>query len=141
VIINDKIDSSYVYFPNSLTIYYLISRAFYNGASKLSKSALKVIENIKRLQEKDGSIVSPLNTAYAVCTAINYGIEGDFLKSAIEYLISTQSQDGSWTKERFCDGGVYYYGSEELTTALCLEAMSRYEIMLGRCNIEKRNEI
>ncbi|MBD2533206.1 terpene cyclase/mutase family protein [Nostoc flagelliforme FACHB-838] len=134
LVLEDKEAESFIYFPNNFALPYLMSRAYANGAKSMQKSAKKNIEKITNSFANDGSINrSPLSTAYAICTAFNYGILGDWVHQAIIYLSQTQSENGSWFKEPLCliesqvDGGTLHYGSDEFTTAICLEALSRYE--------------
>lgn len=133
LVLEDKEDPSFVYFPHNLILSYLMSRAYANGVKSMWISAQKHIEKITNSILANGSIHdSPLSTAYAMCTAFNYDILGDWLHQAAVYLRQTQNENGSWFKEPFCliasavDGGTLHYGSEELTTAICLEALSRY---------------
>ncbi|MFZ5352252.1 MAG: hypothetical protein ACOZCL_05945 [Bacillota bacterium] len=130
LIIEDRVDGSYVYFPNSFTIYYLISRAYCRGAAALEQSRDKAVEKILEMLEAD-STMSPLKTAYAICILQNYGIHGSIVEKAVRYLMDCQQADGSWSMETFYIGGNYFYGSEEFTTAICLEALSRYKYGCG----------
>ncbi len=133
LIIEDKLNSSYVYFPNSFVIYYLISRAYFNGAKGLEDSKVAAIEGLIDFLDREKHALSPLNTAYVACSLLNYGVSYKALENAVVYILESQDNSGYWDKERFCDGGSFYYGSEELTTALCMEALSRYYNSI--CNV------
>ena len=52
--------------------------------------------------------------------------EPDLLVPTLQSLLTAQGEDGSWPRAAFfIDFYGGYYGSEELTTALCLEALAR----------------
>jgi hypothetical protein len=83
------------------------------------------MEKIVLQSKGDGSFGDELATACAVCSLINFGYK-DFtrLRHAARYLEEQQSANGSWRRVAiFCQPG-RYYGSEELTTSLCLEALT-----------------
>jgi hypothetical protein len=71
-----------------------------------------------------------LQTALAVNTMLNFGVEAAdaLIGRALDYLLDTQSADGSWPSAPYYYGGprkAVSWGSPELTTGLCLEALSR----------------
>jgi hypothetical protein len=53
----------------------------------------------------------------------------DCMDSLTDAIIQTQSPDGSWDPVAFFKqpSPEVYYGSRELTTALCLEALAKTE--------------
>jgi hypothetical protein len=141
-----------LYYPDVFSFYYMFSRAYFNGVPSLAESRDTIINKIIALQRDDGSFGSVLSTALAACTLLNFKYGGEPLNKAIEYIINTQAEDGSWQKQAFYIGPdrvvvtrtgetlifklvpvsimpmpVLYYGSEELTTAVCIEALSRYQ--------------
>ena len=80
--------------------------------------------------QPDGSFgASALETALAICALINCGYDGVALDAACNYLMQHQQPNGCWP--RWC---LYYggpakkstFGSEELTTAICLQALTQY---------------
>lgn len=127
IISNDLEENNIPYFPGRLALYYILSRAYFNRIHSLKKSRDLILNKIIPMQLEDGSFGSVLSTAFAVCTFINFNFLNDSIQKALEFIITKQRKDGSWLRERFCDGGIYYYGSEELTTAICLEALSRFK--------------
>ncbi|MCX8128705.1 MAG: hypothetical protein N3I35_01240 [Clostridia bacterium] len=114
------------YFPNKYVLYYLISRAFYNGVASLGKVKDIILHRIREDVVQSG-FQTALTAGYMICTFLNFGAFDTLLHEAVEYLLKTQGQEGSWQRERFCDEPVRCYGSEELTTAICIEALARYE--------------
>jgi hypothetical protein len=116
---------SYYYYLNDMTLYYAVSRAYAHGASSLAGAKKPIMEKIVLRSKGDGSFGDELATACAVCSLINFGYK-DFirLRHAARYLEEQQSANGSWRRvAMYCQPG-RYYGSEELTTSLCLEALT-----------------
>ncbi len=154
IILNGKEDNcgKYCISPDNFSFYYVFSRAYFNGVFCLAKSRDSIIDRIIPLQRSDGSFGSVLSTALAACTLLNLKYDGEQLTKAIEYIINSQAEDGSWQKQAFYIGPnrvtvtregeklifklvpisamplpVLYYGSEELTTAICIEALAKYQ--------------
>ncbi len=124
--IKKELDCS-VYYPNRLVFYYMVSRAYANGTTCLKESKEKIIKDTLKRMKKDGSFGDELNTALAI--NIIYNLDSNYrnLGDSIKYLLRTQKADGSWARGVFfIDPGRYEYGSEELTTALVLEALQKY---------------
>lgn len=79
-----------------------------------------------------------LETALAVISLLNLGYDTlssphkSRLDAGVQYLLNNQNSDGSWDCAPFYMGApqVLYYGSEELTTAFCLEALAKYAKVL-----------
>jgi hypothetical protein len=116
---------SYHYYLNDMTLYYAVSRAYAHGASSLAGAKEAIMEKILRSSKDDGSFGDELATACAVCSLVNLGYKDvTRFRDAARYLEAQQSANGSWRRvAMFCQPG-RCYGSEELTTALCLEALT-----------------
>ncbi len=106
---------------------YFISR-FYRG-----KKTEQMISLLLKKQGSDGKWENPLRTALAISSLIN--LEGlqhrKWLEKGIEYLIKTQSPNGSWEPYSFYfqmrkKEKTLYAGSASITTALCLEAINKF---------------
>ena len=132
IISQNELDSNITYFPDKITVYYLISRAYFNGVKSLTRSRDLILNDLIKFQNTDGSFGNNLTTSLAACTLLNFDYFSDSLIQSISNILASQNPDGSWRKARFCDGGVKYYGSEELTTAICLEALARYRQVIIR---------
>jgi hypothetical protein len=113
------------FYLNRLSLYYMLSRACFNGVSALVETREPVTDRIIAMQQSEGSWGNALQTALAVCTLLNFDKPGPYLNRGVEYLLAAQREDGSWTRIPMYHGRSPYYGSEELTTALCLEALAR----------------
>jgi hypothetical protein len=113
------------YYPSFYSPVYFMSR-FYKGRSK------NIIKTMLWDQRKrNGSWENPLKTALAIVTLLNLRVHVSKLEKSVEYLISTQ-KDGLWSAYGFVINQVkneqhFFLGSSALTTALCLEALQKYE--------------
>jgi hypothetical protein len=130
IILSDREDGCRVYFPDRLVIYYLISRAYFNGITSLKLCRDSITSKILSLHKNNGSFGDVLSTALAVCTLLNFEVAGLSSDRAVEFLLARQKENGSWSKSRFFISTASHYGSEELTTAICLEALQRSENVL-----------
>jgi hypothetical protein len=121
----DSASDSYRYYLDDMTLYYAVSRAYAHGAPSLGGAREAIIEKVLQRSQNDGSFGDELVTACAVCSLANCAYGGIArLREAARYLEERQKVDGSWHRiAMFCQPGMYY-GSEELTTALCLEALT-----------------
>jgi len=59
---------------------------------------------------------------------LNLDAKPEGLAKAIAYLVSTQREDGSWKRIPMYGGPPTptTFGSADLTTGICLEALARY---------------
>jgi len=86
-----------------------------------------------------------LETALALVSLLNLGydnlssLQKRKVKAGIQYLLNNQNSDGSWDCAPFYIDPIHvvYFGSEELTTAFCIEALAKYAktIKKGVCSI------
>jgi hypothetical protein len=122
---SDRESDSYYYYLNDMTLYYAVSRAYAHGASSLAGAKKAIMEKVLQRGKDDGSFGDVMATACAVCSLVNFGYKDlRRLRNAARYLEDQQSANGSWRRvAMFCQPG-RYYGSEELTTSLCLEALT-----------------
>lgn len=125
LILQGKEDGCSAFYPDRLSLYYMVSRAYSHGVGSLACTGTPVTERILDMQLDDGSFGSPLSTALAVCTLLNYGTGRAAVHEAAEYLLGAQRGDGAWPRAPMFLGPAPYYGSEELTTALCVEALAK----------------
>lgn len=127
---------SYWYYLNHWALYYAVSRAFHHGASLLSRTKPVIRQKVLAAQRPDGSFGSPLSTALAVCALLNVE-SGDSASvwAAVDHLLLQQQEEGAWAMLPFYCGPPppqpvsRWFGSEELTTAVCLEALARAAVL------------
>lgn len=118
------------WYRDPFTFYYFLSRNYYRGISALRPAKESIRQRILGSVHSDGSMgFSVLDTALAVNTLFNFNIEIIEIEQAINYLIKMQDMTGLWARSALYYGSSSKkigFGSEELTTALCLEALARY---------------
>jgi hypothetical protein len=121
---------SYLHYLDDMTLYYAVSRAYAHGAQSLSGARGAIVEKVLQRGNDDGSFGDELATACAVCTLANFEYDdGERLERAARYLEGRQRPDGSWRRAAMYLQPGIYYGSEELTTALSIEALTHVGAM------------
>ena len=122
---------SYYYYLDDIALYYALSRAYFNEVISLEPTKKPVISRILARQRGDGSFGSELLTALAVSSLLNYSCDDlDVLSRGAESLVNTQRGDGSWQRRAYDVGPpppsphASWFGSEELTTGFCVEALA-----------------
>ena len=122
---SDKNNLTSPYYYSAFSIIYFISR-FYRGKLKD-----KFIKKLLLLQNGKDVWDNPLHSALAMSSLINFTIESkNIFDKTVLYLLTTQVQ-GGWKPypliiELVKKDKTYYSGSPALTTAFCLEALSKY---------------
>ena len=132
IVLNETEGNCSRFYINRHSFYYMLSRAYFNGVLSLAKTKDSVISRIIPMQDNDGAFGNELLTALAACSSLNFGSRIPVLSKAIRYLLRTQKEDGSWRRLPMFLGPAPYYGSEELTTAFCVEALGRYSLLLDK---------
>jgi hypothetical protein len=114
-------------------VYYFISRNYYRGITQLEPARQPVIDRILAAAKPDGRLGETVaDTAWAVCTLLNWRATPPELEPAIAFLLRTQGAPGEWPRWLVYYGGpkrALGWGSEEITTAFCLEALARYRAL------------
>ncbi len=142
IVLKDQEEGSYLHYLNNLTLYYFISRAYFEGVSSLKASQDAIITKTISRQEENSAFDSDMNRALAICTLLNYQYNDmAVLDYGINSLLEGQREDGSWSKAALYNGYFWaedegengnwqpgYWGSEELTIAFCLEALGKYKL-------------
>ena len=121
---------------NRFMFYYAVSRNYHAGVRELGAVRDESVARIVAAARPDGSIgENPLDTALAACALLYWGGAPPELDRAVEFLLSAQRADGAWPRAALYYGGpkkYYGWGSEELTTGFCLEALLHYRAARGR---------
>ncbi|KPL22562.1 MAG: hypothetical protein AMJ93_06930 [Anaerolineae bacterium SM23_84] len=114
------------YYRDPLAFYYMLSRATFSGVSSLGRAREAVLKRIIVGQDGHSGFDTALAAALTACSLLNFNHWASPLPETVATIQQTQRQDGSWRKSPLYLGPAPYYGSEELTTALCVEALARY---------------
>jgi hypothetical protein len=113
---------------NACAFYYAVSRAYASGVTSLERLRKQLALHAERaLVEADG--LAPAEVALAACALLNLGHCIPALDEAVRRLAASQGEEGGWPAYALYYGGpnrVYGWGSEALTTGLCVEALSRF---------------
>ncbi len=127
-------DQNIVFYAHKFSLYYMLSRAYFCGVSAFADLKSTLTERIAALRQPDGSFGDELLTGMAICSLLNLGCVQPELGSAVEFLISAQRPDGSWKRIPAYGGPPTptTFGSADLTTGICLEALARYGVATGK---------
>ncbi|MBB2148401.1 prenyltransferase/squalene oxidase repeat-containing protein [Pedobacter gandavensis] len=123
-----------LWYRNPFTIYYFFSRPYTAGVYQMKPAREKIVQRILKTSKPDGSFgEGVLDTALAIISLLNWEVAVSNLDAAIAYLIRQQKRSGGWPRWAVYYGGPkkqLCYGSEEMTTGFCLEALALYRIKL-----------
>ena len=128
---NGTESSSDKWYPDVNTFYYTTSRCYARGMTRLFPATRTMLSRFSQQTGADGRIgENDLLTALAAWSILNFDIQSSLLGPAIDYLLETQQGDGGWTSRAFYTNGSRpaqtTWGSRELTTGFCLEAIERF---------------
>lgn len=116
-----------VWYPSPLAYTYVLSRAYADGRAVCLNEAISEIRSyVLAHQQPDGRWGNDLETALGILTLLNTGERGEGLHRGVRALLAHQGSDGGWDLAPLYKGAVLYYGSRQLTTGFCLEALGKY---------------
>lgn len=126
-----RVEGSSWYYPlTAPSLAYCMARAVRAGVSRWRAGGPGLLASLMARRQADGSFGSVLETALTITAAVGFGLEErEVLEPAARSLLQAQAPDGSWPRLAFYSGpeppGPHsvYFGSEALTTVLCLEAL------------------
>ena len=123
-----------VFYAHRMSLYYFASRAYFTGVRGLEPAKAVMMERILAHQQSDGSFGDELLTGLGICALMNLGVKPETLTKSIAYLVATQQTDGSWKRIPMYGGPPTptTFGSADLTTGICLEALARYTSPVGK---------
>ena len=125
---------------NRFTFYYAIARNLHAGVSAFEIAREEIVSRIINTAKPNGSIgINALETAIAVCSLLYLRSSAPELESAVQFLLAEQKPGGDWPRAALYYGGpkrYYGWGSEELTTGFCLEALLRYRQIYSTSKLE-----
>jgi hypothetical protein len=120
------------YYPDPLALDHAVSRAAYHGEGPLRDCREHLLTRVSDRCATRPRARDPLSSALAAATLLNCEAEVELLDEQVDHILGTQCGDGSWPRLAFYSGPrpplprSVWFGSEELTTALCLEPIARY---------------
>ena len=128
------LEGSSKWYPDTVAIYYAITRAMCRARPALARLRPILAERILDLRDENGEFGNVLQTAQAISALYNIeSLKRIDAKRSAEGLMSTQREDGSWPELlAFGDQDLKWgavgqigHGSEAVTTAFCIEAIER----------------
>lgn len=119
------------WYLNPFTTYYFLSRNYPHCPDLLEESRTTMIKRILDTQQENGKLgTSPLDTALGISSLLFLQCnDRSAVDRSVVYLLNEQQKDGDWSRRLFYYGGpkkIVGWGSEELTTGFCLEALNLY---------------
>jgi hypothetical protein len=109
-----------LYYQDPLTWSYAIARAYRHAAPRLSVLRESVVNDVTQ-RAADVNHLNPLQAAIAASALQTFAPESRLIEDLLRLIRDTQRDDGGWDPQAFYN----VWGSEELTTGLCLEALAR----------------
>ncbi len=116
--------------------YHAVSRPYARGCVRLEALRAPMVERFSQTADSSGRIgASALQTALALCAIANFRVETPLAARALRFLLDAQSADGGWDYSPFYFDGrdtpQLEWGSREITTGFCLEALARHGASLA----------
>ena len=133
ILAEQKEDTCDKYYGGRFTFYYFLSRNHAAGIGGFESVADTIVGRIKAHAHAGGVIGDHiLHTALAACTLMDWQDYSAVLDNAILAILQARTSGGAWQKCPFYFSGWMKklgWGSEELTTGFCLEALARYRLL------------
>lgn len=118
-----------IYAISPYPMIYLIARAYREGGvRRLAPSLASAVECCAQSVNADGHWGNELDTALALHALLAADAHAALCARAAAWLLERQRDDGGWPAAAFFQDFIpTYYGSEELTAALCAEALLNWD--------------
>ena len=140
LVIEGGLEGSSKWYPDTVAIFYAITRAMIRAQPALDRLRPILAERILDLRDGEGEFGNVLLTAQAVSALYNIGrLDSVDAKRLAERIVSSQHEDGSWPETlAFGDQSLKWgavgqigHGSEAVTSAFCIEALEHLAEILG----------
>lgn len=116
------------YYVSPLALHYAVARARHHGVRSFDGCRDTVLRRVR----EQGVSITPMAAALSLATLAGFGARWDSrCKAWLALLLECQDATGGWGREAFYTGPeppephAIWWGSEELTTAFCIEALAR----------------
>ena len=135
-----SLDGASKWYPDEVTICHAVARAIVRSRPELDHLRPFLAARILALRDEHGAFGNVLQTAQAVSALHGIGkLEAIDAKRAMERLVDSQREDGSWPEllafgdqtMRWGAIGQIGHGSESVTSAFCIEALQLLTGMLA----------
>jgi hypothetical protein len=117
------------WYRDPIAFYYFFSRN-YASVKELEPGREIIIDRIFKFFQEDGMVGnSILSSAMALTALVNLGHNDNRMEIMVNYLLTLQHNVGNWDRYIFYYSGPSKergWGSEEITTAQCVEALHKY---------------
>ena len=137
----DSLEGSSKWYPDTVTVYYAVTRAMLRAQSALDRLRPILADRILGLHEDREAFGNVLQSAQAVSALHNIGsLDSVDTERLAEMFMGLQREDGSWPELlafgdqslRWGAIGQIGHGSESVTSAFCIEALERLvEVLMG----------
>lgn len=123
------------WYHSPFNLYYALARNYYAGITELAPARRLIIDRILATAQPSGQLgASALDTALGVCALLYWRCPPAAVASSVGFLLAQQRPTGEWPRWiYFYSGrqGSVGWGSEEIVTGFCLEALARYQQALA----------
>lgn len=129
IVKNDKEEGCDKWHLSPLNLQYFLSKNYFAGVAAFETVRNQSIEKIWNSYCVSKNENKVLEMALASCALLNWGCPTATIKPFIAEILKHQDKDGAWPIYALYYGGPKKYfgwGSKEMTTAFCLEALMRY---------------
>ncbi|HEX3551417.1 MAG TPA: hypothetical protein VHT53_13615 [Candidatus Elarobacter sp.] len=109
------------HYPDPLVFCYAVARAARRAAPRLAAAREPIVAYVTEFARRSDAL-TPLQAAWALCALLTFDAGSTVVTGLLRHIIDTQRDDGGWKAYAYY-GRVF--GSEELTTAACLEALAQ----------------
>jgi hypothetical protein len=109
-----------LYYEDILALYYAVARAFRHSSPRLSVLGEHIVARIRERGERPERL-NPLQAAMAASAVLTFDPTAGPPENLLHLILDAQRADGGWKAYPFYK----VWGSEELTTGLCLEVLAR----------------
>jgi hypothetical protein len=109
-----------LYYEDTLAFYYAVARAHRHSSPRLSVLASPIITSIAN-RGTSPEHLNPLQAAMAASALLTFEPASSLAGELLRLIANAQRDDGGWDAYPFYN----VWGSEELTTGLCLEVLAR----------------